>query len=126
MGRPTKAQQAAKAAALAAEKAAAAKAKEEMSNCEAEMAAAVENATANAPEPEAHQEPEAAPEPEAQQEPEAQHEPEAQQEQSIDGKTCADCKRGKREMYHGVDKVRCPLRAFLQRSSWKACKDCQL
>lgn len=105
MARPTKAEQAAKAATKAAEEAA----KKQAEQQAAESAEPTQtDATPETP----------AAEPAA--------EETEDQQPNLDGKTCADCTRGKHEDYHGLASVRCPLRPFLQRAWQQACPDCQL
>lgn len=118
MGRPTKAQQAAKAAALAAEEAAKKQAEQqaaestEMTQTDATQGCETTQTDATQETPATEQA--------------AEGKPAEDQQQNLGGKTCADCKRGKQEDYHGLASVRCPLRPFLQRAWQQACTDCQL
>lgn len=118
MARPTKAEQAAKAAAKAAEEAA----KKQAEQQAAESAEPTQTDATPGGEP---TQTDATPETPAA-EPAAEEKPAEDQQPNLDGKTCADCTRGKREDYHGLASVRCPLRPFLQRAWQQACPDCQL
>lgn len=118
MARPTKAEQAAKAAAKAAEEAA----KKQAEQQAAESAEPTQTDATPGGEP---TQTDATPETPAAA-PAAEETPAEDQQQNLDGKTCADCTRGKREDYHGLASVRCPLRPFLQRAWQQACPDCQL
>lgn len=122
MGRPAKSQQAAKAAALAAEETA--KKQTEQQAAESTEMTQIDATPVGEPtKTDATPETPAA-EPAAEQA--AEEKPAEDQQQNLDGKTCADCTRGKREDYHGLASVRCPLRPFLQRAWQQACPDCQL
>lgn len=103
MARPTNAERAAKAAAKAAEEAA----KKQAEQQAAESETPTETDATPGGEP-------------------TQTDAPAEDQQSLEGKMCADCKRGKHEDYHGLASVRCPLRPFLQRAWQQACPDCQL
>lgn len=128
MARPTKAEQAAKAAAKAADEAAKKQAEHQAAEsteptqtdaipgCEPTQT----DATPEIPTSESAAEETPAAEPAAEETPAEDQQP------SLEGKMCADCKRGKREEYHGLDSVRCPLRPFLQRAWQQACPDFQL